>query len=263
MKLKIKGYGLLEVVFVNLGKEANRKEIAIIDGDVDGQFLNLLLSSSGILYEDEIIQIGIKTEYHKNLCRLSVFLGNKSNSTIQDVELSIKCDSNSLKFTTIQPISNEIPSSKQQFLVFNVECMENIANFPVLFVSFKSNVLFEKEFKVPINVARFIEPAELNREDFANRWKQIGGAPRETVENFKFGNISSVEVLKRLNFQVLDGLDQVENVVAAGIFNSSVLGQVGCLVRVEGGLEGKCTVRATNEFVSKSLCRLLVMVMKG
>jgi len=46
---------------------------------------------TGILYEDEIVQIGCKLEARSNLARLGMFYGNKTSAKFTQFITSITC----------------------------------------------------------------------------------------------------------------------------------------------------------------------------
>ncbi|KAF7633205.1 AP-2 complex subunit alpha [Meloidogyne graminicola] len=54
-------------------------------------YLKFIVRQSGILYEDEIVQIGCKLESRSNLARLGMFYGNKTNSKFTQFQTSITC----------------------------------------------------------------------------------------------------------------------------------------------------------------------------
>lgn len=51
----------------------------------------LLCKHNGILYENSLIQIGLKCEYKQNLGRISVFYGNKTNDCMKQFLTNIVC----------------------------------------------------------------------------------------------------------------------------------------------------------------------------
>lgn len=51
----------------------------------------LLVKNNGILFENSLIQIGLKSEYKQNLGRISIFYGNKTNDTFQQFLPTITC----------------------------------------------------------------------------------------------------------------------------------------------------------------------------
>ena len=54
-------------------------------------FCQMLLKQRGILYEDDIVQIGCKLETRSNLARLGMFYGNKTNNNLSQFQVDIVC----------------------------------------------------------------------------------------------------------------------------------------------------------------------------
>lgn len=124
----------------------------------------------------------------------------------------------------------------------------------------------------------------LSQTDFFERWKQIGGAPREAQIIFpislKAGSVDGQktnEIFTGNRFSVLPSVDpNPGNFVAAAVLHMSVIGKVGCLVRYEPNQNAKVgfsyaliassdiytqlarlTLRTTNEDVSIKLLDVL------
>lgn len=129
--------------------------------------------------------------------------------------------------------------------------------------------------RLPVYLTKFLEPIQLNSTAFFERWKQIGGPPRETQEIFKVRKESNGELIshqtmaKLIAGMKMNLLDQVDpnpnNLVAAGVLNTSENGKVGCLMRLEPNEKAqlaRITVRTTNDFVSAELIKIIVRPLK-
>ncbi len=96
-----------------------------------------------------------------------------------------------------------------------------------------------------------MDPAELSAEDFFKRWRQIGGAPRESQRVFGLadgGRRTSMDeestrlVVQGMRWGVLPGVDpNAKNMVGASVCHL-VGGKVGCLVRLEPNYESQVCV---------------------
>lgn len=102
--------------------------------------------------------------------------------------------------------------------------------------------------RLPIVITRFFEPVILGQADFFERWKIIGGPPREAqvVFGIKLDASGYVDTAKQhkimvgSRFALLKDVDpNPTNIVAAGVLHMSTEGKVGCLVRVEPNREAK------------------------
>ncbi|WVQ68450.1 uncharacterized protein L199_006658 [Kwoniella botswanensis] len=251
---------------------------------IEKWFERLTYSNEGILYEDSTIQIGIKAEYHGHLGRLALFFGNKSEQTLKSFDLSIDNPiSNCLgvKFHD-SPIS-EIVGGAQIQEMLHIECKlpfglaqhgNGLGQLPLIRLSYQVDGMDDKKepkilvLKLPIVLSRFVEGVNLESGPFFERWKIIGGAPREAQQIFPIRLTSSNEIdIARNNrivsgnrLSVLSGIDpKPENIVFAGVLHMSEAGKVGILGRLEPNKEAKLcrlTIRSTNEDVSAEILRL-------
>lgn len=46
-------------------------------------FCRFVCKNNGVLFENEVIQIGVKSEFRQNLGRLGLFYGNKTSASLQ------------------------------------------------------------------------------------------------------------------------------------------------------------------------------------
>lgn len=62
--------------------------------EAEGLILSIfrfIFKNNGVLFENDLIQIGVKSEYRQNLGRLGLFYGNKTQTVLQ-VSMTIKFD---------------------------------------------------------------------------------------------------------------------------------------------------------------------------
>ncbi|KAI9090819.1 adaptin N terminal region-domain-containing protein [Phlyctochytrium arcticum] len=234
------------------------------------KYNKLVLEPNGVIYEDQYIQIGLKTEYQQQQGRLAIFFGNKSTATISNLQTDLQ-SGGAVKITLTQPIASTIPPATQYNQVYQVECLD-AAGFPVTMnANFQiGNAPVQLNIIMPIVLSKFVTPVELGGPDFFSRWKQIGGPPREGQAIGKYGNRSTEAIknlIKALNIGVLEGIDpNPNNLVGAGIFNASNLGKIGCLMRLELNVEQqmfRVTLRTTNETVSEVLTQQIKAAIKA
>jgi AP-2 complex subunit alpha len=204
------------------------------------EWLNQLhLNSNGILYEDNVITIGLKSEYQGNIGRIAVFYQNKLLNSVLDHFNSNIIPTDQINFTLKQPMGDILAPSVQNTQIFNIECVKVPASQPTLRVNFAiGNHPISIDLALPVSISSFLAPVQITGPDFFGRWKQIGGAPKEVQNVFKpprgVDVTKAKSDLKFLHFEVLEGVDpNVDNIVAAGIFSAASLGKVGCLLRLE------------------------------
>ncbi|KAI8914415.1 adaptin N terminal region-domain-containing protein [Gorgonomyces haynaldii] len=208
---------------------------------IQSWYEHLLVNPNGILYEDNIIQIGIKTEYQGHLGRIAVFYGNKTSVDLSYLESFIE-PLDGMLFTVVQPIANTLPSLTQAHQMFSVESLNATKKQPVLEIAFKAGGQdMAIELVLPVTVTKFVVPVQLQQEDFFGRWRQIGGPPREVVAMFKPKKVDvqqAKEKLSGLGLELLPAVDpNPANCTGACIFSASAEGKVGCLIRLESNTE--------------------------
>lgn len=227
--------------------------------NVDRWFDKLCLGREGVLYEDVQIQMGIKTEYHNQEGRLAVFLGNKMSAPLTSFTATLHIpdpDTLSVSFLKMPPSMIAPRTQVQQLL--NVECKKMFAQPPLLSISFLSGSLQTVTVRLPVVITKFFEPVKLGPSDFFERWKIIGGPPREAQQVFPIaldsaGHIDIIKnkaVVSGCSFDILEDVDpNPSNIVGAGVLHTSHSGKVGCLLRLEPNREAKvCTLQPLSGF---------------
>lgn len=216
---------------------------------VDRWYSKLTYSAEGVLYEDVQIQIGVKSKFQGHLGQLAIYMGNKVSAPLTSFTTTINVtdqDAISASFAKISPSTIASRTQTQQLL--HVECKKVFTTPPVLTVSFLAGSHQTITVRLPIVVTKFLEHVKLGQADFFERWKLIGGAPREAQSVFpiELNAAGQVDVAKNRqivsghNLNVLDGIDpNPTNLVAAGVLHTSVDGKVGCLLRLEPNQEAK------------------------
>ncbi|KAH9937708.1 Adaptor protein complex AP-2 alpha subunit [Fomitopsis serialis] len=239
--------------------------------NVERWFDKLLHGAEGVLYEDVQIQIGIKSRYHGHLGQLAIYMGNKISAPFTSFTATLHVDNSdalSATFAKIAP-STIAPRTQSQQLV-HVECKKPFTKPPVLSVSFLAGSHQTIAVRLPIVLTKFVEHVKLGQADFFERWRLIGGPPREAQQVFPItldesGHVDRSkqrQVVSGFNLNVLDGIDpNPDNIVAAGILHMSTDGKVGCLMRLEPNREAKLcriTVRSTSEDVAAEAMKLVM-----
>lgn len=220
-----------------------------INANVDRWFNKLIYSADGVLYEDVQIQIGIKSRYHGHIGQLAVYIGNKISAPLTSFTATLhveETDALSASFAKIAPSMIAPRTQTQQ--VIHVECKKPFSSPPILSVSFLAGAHQTIAIRLPIVITKFIEQVKLGQAEFFERWKLIGGPPRESQSIFPIalteaGQIDTAkqrQVVSGSSLNVLENVDpNPTNIVAAGILHMSEDGKVGCLMRLEPNREAK------------------------
>jgi AP-2 complex subunit alpha len=261
---------------------------------VDRWYEKLTYNAEGVLYEDVQIQIGIKSKYQGHLGQLAIYMGNKVSAPLTSFTTTVDVNDTevlSASFAKISPSTIAPRTQTQQLL--HVECKKMFTTPPILTVSFLAGSHQTIKLRLPIVVTKFFEHVKLGQADFFERWKLIGGPPREAqsifpVELNAAGQLDLVknrQIVSGHNLNVLDDIDpNLNNLVAAGVLHMSVDGKVGCLLRVEPNKDAKVrisrmyslqrysvlklqlcrlTVRSTSEDVAREVQNLLQAPLKA
>lgn len=227
----------------------------------------LVCKNAGILFENDIIQIGVKAEYKGNLGRISIYYGNKTSYHFQNFLPNITTPGDLTRALNIQvkPVESVIEAGAQVHQQLNIECVEDFKERPALIVQFLyANQQQRFDLLLPLTINKFFEPTVMNAGDFFARWKKLENPATEAQKIFNAKYPIDTEGIKSkligFGLQLLEKIDPNEsNFVCAGIVHSRVL-QVGVLLRFEPSLKAqmfRLTIRSSKDTVSHQLCELL------
>ncbi|KIJ68452.1 hypothetical protein HYDPIDRAFT_173169 [Hydnomerulius pinastri MD-312] len=246
-----------------------------IGPSIDKWFSKLTYTADGVLYEDVQIQIGIKSRYQGHLGQLAIYFGNKVSAPLTSFTSTIHVsDPEALSATFAKIPPNVLAPRSQSQQLLHVECKKVFTSFPILTISFLAGAHQSISIRLPITVTKFFEGVKFGQADFFERWKLIGGAPRESQAVFPISLDSTGHIDIARNRQMISGnhleiLDEIDpnpsNIVGAGVLHTSVEGKVGCLLRLEPNREAKLcrlTVRSTSEDVASEVRKLVENLLK-
>ncbi|XP_034735587.1 AP-2 complex subunit alpha-2-like isoform X2 [Etheostoma cragini] len=233
----------------------------------EDNFSRFVCKNNGVIYEDQLLQIGLKAEYRQNLGRIYVFYGNKTST--QFLGFSSSVTSSDMLKTQLnvhtKAVDPTVDGGAQLQQVVNIECLSDFTDAPVLDIQFRYGGTLQKiAVKLPVMLNKFFQPTEMTSQDFFQRWKQLGVPQQEVQTIFKAQHPMDTDVTnaKILGFGValLIGVDpNPANFVGAGVIHTKNT-QVGCLLRLEPNTQAqmyRLTLRTSRESVSQRLCDLL------
>ncbi|CAB1422495.1 unnamed protein product [Pleuronectes platessa] len=251
-------------------------------------FTRFVCKNNGVIYENQLLQIGLKSEYRQNLGRVHMFYGNKTSTQFLSFSSSVT-SSDALKThilstaqwlntqfgfqhsrkgllnvqtKTVEPV---VEGGAQAQQILNIECVSDFTDALILNIQFRyGGALQNIAVKLPVMLNKFFQPTEMMSEDFFQRWKQLGSPQQEVQKIFKAQHPMDTDVIKAkiLGFGValLEQVDpNPENFVGAGVIHTKNT-QVGCLLRLEPNAPAemyRLTLRTSRESVSQRLCDLL------
>ncbi|XP_069037879.1 AP-2 complex subunit alpha-2 isoform X2 [Lepisosteus oculatus] len=233
----------------------------------DENFSRFVCKNNGVLFENQLLQIGLKSEFRQNLGRMYVFYGNKTSTQFLSFSSSVLCQ-DSLKSELnvhTKPVDPTVDGGAQVQQILNIECVSDFMEAPVLNIQFRyGGTLQNIAVKLPITLNKFFQPTEMTSQDFFQRWKQLSAPQQEVQKIFKAKHSMDTEVTKAkiIGFGValLDRVDpNPSNFVGAGVIHTKTT-QVGCLLRLEPNTQAqmyRLTLRTSRDTVSQRLCELL------
>uniref|UniRef100_A0A452TLG5 AP-2 complex subunit alpha n=1 Tax=Ursus maritimus TaxID=29073 RepID=A0A452TLG5_URSMA len=201
--------------------------------EADELLNKFVCKNNGVLFENQLLQIGVKSEFRQNLGRMYLFYGNKTSVQFQNFSPTVVHPGDlQTHILPTKRVAAQVDGGAQVQQVLNIECLRDFLTPPLLSVRFR-----------------------------------YGGAPhpqQEAQKIFKANHPMDAEVTKAklLGFgsALLDNVDpNPENFVGAGIIQTKAL-QVGCLLRLEPNAQAqmyRLTLRTSKEPVSRHLCELL------
>ena len=267
------------------GSKANQNEVKEVIGVPDNlkprlevAFKALLYQGQGVLFENDIIQIGIKHEYSGEKGSISIFFGNKSGSPLTNFSSTL--EEKPYLSSQFQHPPSIIASDDQQMQSINVIAMRpfDFTEAPNLTVSFSiGSQPYQYILRFPLVPTNFTSPVTLAAQDYMAQWKRLDqGREKQEIINLPNKVIDSnfVAALKEkfvtnFHFAIAPGLDQTEFTISgASTMRTGTKGpdganlSVGCLVRVECNAEKKA-IRVTSRAVHLSLANSIVNVIKA
>ncbi|KAG7356935.1 adaptin N terminal region-domain containing protein [Nitzschia inconspicua] len=256
-------------------------------------FSNLCTSPSGVLFENSLLQVGVKHEYVGAQGRISVFFGNLSKAPLLHFR-AIVDDQDHLKIQKqgTQGLLDEsddggctVAVRTQAKLLLLVEVTAPFDDAPAMRVMFETEEgeLHEYPLRLPIVATCFMEPVTLEPGAFMQRWRSLEGQDRECQEVVKAPpNAPAIdeEYMKRIANIITDGLkfgrcqgcDPTPwTVSGAATFRTGSKDangnniNVGCLVRVEANPQAgafRVTTRTLHPLCSKAVKNVALVSIK-
>ncbi|XP_007996126.3 AP-2 complex subunit alpha-2 isoform X1 [Chlorocebus sabaeus] len=256
------GGGLLVDVFSD-----SASVVAPLAPGSEDNFARFVCKNNGVLFENQLLQIGLKSEFRQNLGRMFIFYGNKTSTQFLNFTPTLICSDDLQPNLNLQtkPVDPTVEGGAQVQQVVNIECVSDFTEAPVLNIQFRYGGTFQNvSVQLPITLNKFFQPTEMASQDFFQRWKQLSNPQQEVQNIFKAKHPMDTEVTKAkiigFGSALLEEVDpNPANFVGAGIIHTKTT-QIGCLLRLEPNLQAqmyRLTLRTSKEAVSQRLCELL------
>eukprot|EP01147_Barroeca_monosierra_P004171 gene4171-6518_t len=246
---------------------ANKTETAVVTNDAF--FDKFYLRNNGVLYENPVLQIGIKSEFHGSLGRLTIFYGNRGDTPMTNITTrAYTPNATDALALDARPVESTIAPGVQVSQNISVECILPFSDPPVLEVnlSYQGRPVV-LSLKLPVLLNKFIEqlPSAMDATTFFKKWNQLGGPPREVRQIIKAKDDVDLDRIHdeiiAFGLQSMSGIDpKPQNMVCAGIIHTKQA-QIGTLLRVEPNVEAQMirfTIRTSVDVASAIISNLLV-----
>ncbi len=245
------------------------------------KFSLLCCMNDGILFEDEIIQIGIKAKY-TGLGEgvLGVYYGNKTSGILQNVQTRYSFESNNsssnLHLTT-SPIPTQLGPKSQVCQRVSAQLSGAFISPPLLTVSFllPDNTPRSIPLRLPITINKFMQGRDLSVDEFFSNWRmqlfllnESSAVVNVTMNLAQIARASCLGGALSLHHQVDDVAD---NLVLVGQFPSDSADGIRCatipealvLVRIEVGTginvgKARVAVRSSDSTVAEAVRESIV-----
>ncbi|XP_049321419.1 AP-2 complex subunit alpha-2 isoform X1 [Astyanax mexicanus] len=234
---------------------------------IEENFSRFVCKNNGVLFESQLLQIGLKSEFRQNLGRMYIFYGNKTSTQFLNFSSSVVCP---------EPLSSQLnihmkaadpvlDGGAQLQQILNIECISDFVEAPVLNIQFRYGGSTQNiSVRLPVTLNKFFQPTEMTSQDFFQRWKQLSAPQQEVQKIFKAKHSMDTEITKAkiigFGTALLDGVDpNPSNFVGAGVIHTKTI-QVGCLLRLEPNTQAqmyRLTLRTSRESVTQRLSNLL------
>uniref|UniRef100_A0A803TSU6 Adaptor related protein complex 2 subunit alpha 2 n=1 Tax=Anolis carolinensis TaxID=28377 RepID=A0A803TSU6_ANOCA len=247
-------------LLVDVFSDTSANPASLAPGSEDN-FARFVCKNNGVLFENQLLQIGLKSEFRQNLGRMFIFYGNKTSTQFLNFSPTLICHWTKV-FTMFDPT---VEGGAQVQQIVNIECISDFMEAPVLNIQFRyGGALQNVSVKLPITLNKFFQPTEMGSQDFFQRWKQLSSPQQEMQNIFKANHPLDTEITKAkiigFGTALLEDVDpNPANFVGAGIIHTKS-SQIGCLMRLEPNLQAqmyRLTLRTSKETVSRRLCELL------
>ncbi|EGC33198.1 hypothetical protein DICPUDRAFT_56580 [Dictyostelium purpureum] len=247
---------------ISSGGAADPMQVKIL-----ASYKRLCLGSEGVLFEDNMLQVGLKSEYQGGQGRIMLYYGNSSAFPLTNFNVTF----NSISGIQLQPqsIAPIIQPKAQIQQPVTFSCTSEFTESPTIVINFLTpGKPITINLRLPIIISKFFEPLRLSSGDFFGRWKTISGKPLETQEVFKSSKPIDINSYNRvlqdgLNITVLKQVDpNPNNIVASCLFPFSSNGQpISTYVRIETNPQAnmcRLTIRSQSATLTNTVKNLLI-----
>uniref|UniRef100_A0A8C5SRG8 Adaptor related protein complex 2 subunit alpha 2 n=1 Tax=Laticauda laticaudata TaxID=8630 RepID=A0A8C5SRG8_LATLA len=170
-------------LLVDVFSDNSTNPASLAPGSEDN-FARFVCKNNGVLFENQLLQIGLKSEFRQNLGRMFIFYGNKTSTPFLNFVPTLICSDDLQKqicFLNLsrlnlqtKPVDPTVEGGAQVQQIVNIECISDFMEAPALNIQFRyGGTLQNISVKLPITLNKFFQPTEMAANDFFQRWKQL------------------------------------------------------------------------------------------
>eukprot|EP01133_Synstelium_polycarpum_P016711 gene16711-19865_t len=233
---------------------------------ISNAYKRLCLAQEGVLYEDSMIQIGLKSEYNGASGRIVLYYGNNSPFPLSSFNVTFESSSNNLQLSP-QSIAPVIQPKAQIQQTVTFTCTGEFSDSPQAAINFLTpGKPITIHLRLPIVITKFFEPVKMSSQEFFAKWKVLPGKPLEVQDVFKPSkpidiNAANKTLTDGLHITVLKNVDpSINNIVGAALFQCGP-NPVFLLIRIESNPQAnmcRLTIRSQSAITSNATKGLII-----
>ncbi|NWQ72176.1 AP2A2 protein, partial [Neopipo cinnamomea] len=229
--------------------------------DADELFHKFVCKNNGVLFENQLLQIGLKSEFRQNLGRMFIFYGNKTSTQFLNFTPTVICSDDLHLCLNLQtkPVDPTVDGGAQVQQVVNIECVSDFMEAPVLNIQFRYGGTFQNLSEKALVLCEHCSAITKTSQTYQRSFQQKSKTQPHALLRRKFP-LSQPKPAHGFGSALLEEVDpNPANFVGAGIIHTKTT-QIGCLLRLEPNLQAqmyRLTLRTSKEAVSQRLCELL------
>jgi len=152
----------------------------------EAKLRKLLVSNSGVLYEDQRLQIGFRSaiEVPGGMMKMLFYFGNKSASPLSVQSVSVENRESLSNIPVLfTPQSLSVGPKEQTQMQCKVSLAAPIAVLPAISVRFSaSGSAFNLRLKLPVIATKFFRPHIFEPQQFKARWQQLKSEQQQIMQ---------------------------------------------------------------------------------
>jgi len=225
-------------------------------------FDRVCIQGSGILYQNEFLQIGVRSTYQQGIGKMMLYFQNVSPSSLHNFTSTPTANPQLLAIQS-QSIANTLEQGQQLTQMIQFTCLNEFIEPPKLNFAFgteASGQSYNLSLLLPIIINKFVEPINLSSDDFMNNWRQVQQGEWQVIIRNTITPMINLQYLTKLlqmglGFGLLNIDSNPNNIVAAGNFVSTTK-QALALLRIETNIEAnmyRLTLRTFSPQLTEAL----------